>query len=89
MKTAVATQPELPAPICKFGYPHSQLEEIFSVLKLKAFFHWMRGQTFSSCDGRIFNAAENRMEASNCGPHGYVYYQSDVQRFVAGLPVID
>jgi hypothetical protein len=78
------------APICKLGYPDSQLRKIFkSDETYKRFFSWMRGQTFSSCDGTSYNHEKKALEPTNCGPHGYVYYASDVNRFIEGRPVID
>lgn len=79
----------LDAPICRFGYPHSQLVELLEEDQLKTFFRWMIGQTFTECDGRLYNYETKRMEPSGCGPHGFVYYEWDVQRFLAGLSVID
>ena len=77
------------APICKYGYPHSQLVDVFSPELLKEFFSWMRGQTFSSCDGQEYSHVEKKMVPTNCGPHGWVYYTDDVRRFLEGKPVID
>jgi hypothetical protein len=79
----------LPVPKCKFGYPHEQLKEALGEEKFKQFLSWMLGQTFSSCEGRIFNRKANRMEDSGCGPHGYVYYGWDVEAFLDGRPALD
>lgn len=76
-------------PECKYGYPETQLKAEFGDDRMKAFNAWMRGQTFSSCDGKQYNYDKQEFEATNCGPHGYVYYVYDVNRFIAGQPVID
>lgn len=88
MKVAVAAE-DFPAPLCEIGYPHSQLEQTLSVLKMKDFLRWMMGQTFSMCTGQIFDYATNRMVPSNCGPHGFVYYTSDVRAFLDGRQPLD
>jgi len=77
------------APICKLGYPYSQLGDIFSPELKKEFFSWMRGQTFTECNGYQYDHEASTYEPSGCGPHGWVYYTSDVQRFLEGKPVID
>lgn len=79
----------LPAPECELGYPQSQLENIFTPEKFKEFFYWMRGQTIALCDGRQFIHEERRFEPTGCGPHGYVFYPWDVERFLDGRPIID
>ena len=76
-------------PQCKLGYPESQLEIEMSPDELKKFFSWMRGQTFSSCDGRMYNHETKEYEETGCGPHGYVYYPEDVYRFLYGWKVVD
>jgi hypothetical protein len=80
---------DIPAPDCVLGYPEYQLEEILGD-RIEEFGRWMRGQTFSGCDARSYNHETKEYEPSGCDiPHGFVYYQSDVRRFLAGLPVID
>lgn len=76
-------------PECKFGYPETQLREIWTEDKFKDFMKWMRGQTFSVCDGTLFDGELNRMVGSGCGPHGYVFYAHDVTNFVTGGPILD
>lgn len=71
------------------GYPETQLRSEWSEDKFKDFMKWMRGQTFTSCDGWSFDHKSNRLIDSNCGPHGYVYYVTDVHRFLAGGRVVD
>lgn len=82
-----ATSADIPRPICDVGYPQSQLETMLPVVRLKQFYVWMRGQTFSECNGLLFNG--KNLVPSGCGPHGYVYYESDVRAFLAGRPVLD
>jgi hypothetical protein len=89
MAKAAQASFELPPPICQQGYPHSQLVEIFGPEKIKTFFHWMRGQTFSECDGQRYVHETKSYEPTGCGPHGFVYYSWDVQRFLDGRPIID
>lgn len=81
---------KLPSAECRLGYPDSQLEEILGEERLKDFYRWMRGQTFSACDGTEYNHQTRKYEPSVCSvSHGYVYYRQDVERFLAGKPVID
>lgn len=87
METMIAEP--LGTPECKYGYPHSQLEREMNVLQLKSFLKWMVGQTFSSCEGKEYDHDKKEYVPSGCGPHGYVYYTSDVNRFLAGKEVID
>jgi hypothetical protein len=77
------------APTCRFGYPEAQLKDMWDEATFKKFMLWMRGQTFSSCDGSIFDHENSCTVDSNCGPHGYVYYTHDVLRFVSGKPAFD
>jgi hypothetical protein len=79
---------KLPAPTCRLGYPDDKLKEILGD-RYTDFMKWMRGQTFALCDGRSYNHELRQYEATGCGPHGYVYYSWDVDRFVKGLPVVD
>jgi hypothetical protein len=76
----------LPVPICRLGYPQSQLKEIFSEDQFKRFIAWMRGQTFASCEGSEY---VKYYVPNGCGPHGYVYYTHDVKRFLDGSPIVD
>jgi hypothetical protein len=75
-------------PECELGYPEKQLERILGN-RLPAFNTWMAGQTIAGCEGRKYNYARKEFEPTGCGPHGFVVYASDVERFLAGLPVID
>lgn len=81
----------MPRPNCPIGYPDSQLRKIFSPEQHKDFLHWMIGQTFSSCDGRVLDREAGKMIDSECtgDPHGFVYYVHDVRNFLAGGPVTD
>lgn len=87
MKTALDFP--LNAPKCKYGYPQSQLQEEMTFKQYMDFMNWMRGQTFTSCDGFVYDYELRKNVPSDCGPHGYVYYSEDVERFLRGLPVID
>lgn len=72
--------PELPPPICRFGYTPEQLREALTPGEHAALVEWFgTGQTGSICEG-----------APPCDrAHGVVVYRHDVERWVAGLPVID
>jgi hypothetical protein len=85
----IKTRVRLSPPKCLAGYPMSQLTEEMPPKTFNAFINWMRGQTFTVCDGRVYNHAFQSYEDSGCGPHGNVFYTSDVNRFLAGGSVID
>jgi hypothetical protein len=78
----------LPEPICKYGYPTSQVDRIMGS-RMKEFNNWMAGQTITMCDGREYDHAKKEYIESGCGPHGFVIYSWDVQRFLEGKPIID
>lgn len=79
---------ELPQPECILGYPDGQLHELLGS-RYDEFWKWMRGQTFTSCDGRAYDHETKEYRETGCGPHGFVVYYHDVKRFLEGLPVID
>ena len=79
---------KLPKPDCELGYTDKQVDTIMG-LRMAEFQRWMAGQTMAICDGRRFSYAENRYEATGCGPHGYITYPWDLQRFLDGKPIID
>jgi hypothetical protein len=76
------------APECQLGYPETQLMEMLGPI-MDSFMYWMRGQTFSACDGKRYNYETNKYEDTGCGPHGYVFYTHDVERFFSELSVFD
>jgi hypothetical protein len=76
-------------PECKLGYPKTQLRAELTAEEFKAFFKWMRGQTFGSCEGQSYDHEKKEYIPSGCGPHGYVFYATDVNRFLAGGSVVD
>lgn len=78
----------LPESACRSGYTDAELREILGD-RHDAFRHWMRGQTMTVCNGRLYNHETREYYASECGPHGPVTYGHDLQRFLDGLPVID
>lgn len=78
----------LPVPECTIGYPDSQLHEILED-RYDEFWKWMSGQTFSSCEGRAYNHEIGNYQETGCGPHGFVVYSWDVQRFLDGSPIVD
>lgn len=78
---------QLPDPICKWGYPPGQLEEILGD-RMAEFEKWMDGQTTVLCEGREWNYRKKEYVSTGCGPHGVIVPRWDVERFVAGWPVL-
>lgn len=81
----------LPEPLCSSGYPWYQIkEEILDAGELAKFSDWMYGQTMSICNGRRYSH-ETKEYQESCGgvAHGGVVYPWDLQRFLAGRPIID
>jgi hypothetical protein len=80
---------QLPEPACRLGYTRQQVEEILGD-RLDKFTHWMRGQTMAGCEGYRYNHDTKERETA-CGgeSHGGIAYPWDLERFLAGLPVID
>ena len=79
----------LPKPECEAGYTRKQIEEIVGG-RLSEFDSWMFGQTMTICEGRRYNHTTKEYEISEDGvSHGSVVYPWDLERFLAGLPVID
>jgi hypothetical protein len=74
-------------PECDMGYTVPQLEEILGD-RMPDFDRFMHGQTFSLCDGRLYNYETKGYDAG-CGPHGTVVNRSDLERFLRGGRVID
>lgn len=85
----MSTIAELPKPECEYGYTVEQVKEIMGD-DVQRFYHWMRGQTMAICEGNAYNHDTKEYEEA-CGgvSHGYVTYGYDIERFLAGLPVID
>lgn len=86
----------LPEPECCHGYPKAQLEKIFKdKKKLTKFFKWMSGQTVCGCQKEEYNHEKNCHQPSRCmikygvTHEGTIYFRTDVERFIRGLPVID
>jgi len=73
---------------CFMGYPYNQLERILGN-RYDEFMKWMNGQTIAMCDGKLYNYASDEYEPTYCGPHGFVVYAWDLQRFLDGKPIID
>lgn len=70
----------LPEPVCQYGYTQDQIDGLFGTPETRQAFHsWMYGQTMAICEG----------EAPCTRAHGLIYYESDVRRFILGLPVLD
>jgi hypothetical protein len=81
----------LSAPECPYGYPISQLEGQLSSEEFQSLGQWLRGQTMMLCTGEKYDHENQQTIASECAenPHGAVVYKWDVDRYFAGLPVID
>ena len=79
----------LPKPDCKNGYTADQLIKILTPSEMEAFSTYMRGQTMTLCEGRIWSHELEKYIPSNCGPHGPVVYTCDLERFLQGLPPLD
>lgn len=79
----------LPEPECRLGYTHSQLKLILGD-RFHDFGHWMHGQTMAICEGKSYSH-ETKQYREACGgvSHGVVIYCWDLERYLAGLPVID
>lgn len=79
---------KLPLPLCKYGYTKEQIDDILGE-RSEEFNRWMYGQTMALCDGREYDYAKKEYRSSDCGPHGSITYKWDLERFLAGLPIID
>lgn len=80
----------LSGPLCRMGYPITQLENELTSVGYLALTKWLYGQTLAICEGREYNHDTEKYEQS-CGgvPHGVVAYTWDVWRWIDGRPVID
>lgn len=79
----------LPERSCRYGYTVDEVREITGS-RFDEFNRWMYGQTMMICDGRKYDYEAKAYVPSDCGaPHGTVIYAWDVDRFLAGLPVVD
>lgn len=80
---------KLSEPECHGGFTLRQLNEILGQRRA-AFERWMYGQTRMICEARLYDHATKSYKPSGCDhAHGVVTYVHDVERFLAGLPVID
>lgn len=78
----------LSEPECSYGYPWTQLEREVDAETVERLSDWMSGQTMAICDGRRYNDDSREYEPTGHA-HGLVVYRWDVERFLAGLPVVD
>lgn len=84
------TQTIYPVPrVCQLGITIAELRKMFTEDEFVEFGNFMRGQTLGFCTGTRYNHDTEQEEFTECGPHGSVAYQWDVERFLKGLPVID
>lgn len=75
---------------CPLGLTIEELETLLGPT-IERFWDWMYGQTMAICEGRRYNHETKEHEDDECAehPHGLVVYRSDVERYLAGLPVVD
>lgn len=78
----------LPKPECKYGYNRIELEKILKD-RFEEFSKWMNGQTMMTCDGRRWDSSTGGYIEDCPKPHGSIVYPWDLERFLAGKPVID
>lgn len=76
-------------PICKLGYPDDQLKSMLGQEKYDQLMVWMNGQTMAVCESKRFDYATGKWINIECGPHGPVVYEWDLQTFLSGHPIID
>lgn len=77
-------------PRCEMGYPEDQLRELLHTHEYDRLMQFMYGQTVGVCEGRKYNHETKEYEvACNGVSHGVVVYSHDLERFIAGLPVVD
>ena len=80
---------DLPDSECQFGYTSKELKDILGD-RFDYFWHWMRGQTISICDARVYNSeTKDYDQCCNGIANGGVVYRSDLKRFLLGLTIID
>lgn len=75
----------LPPSLCPLGYPIEQLEAHLSAMQMAQLHSWMTGQTGAICDGTQKDPDPRCVD----NWHGLVYYAWDVERWIAGLPILD
>lgn len=78
----------LPKPKCKYGFTEEQIRKIMGAHLLR-FQAWISGQTGAICDNRDYDHEAKEYKPSGCGPHGFIIYEHDVRRFLAGGPNLD
>lgn len=88
MRKKNQTPIDFPPPNCPAGYSWDYLEEVMTPTVFQEFRYWMRGQTCTICDGRVYNYATKLYQPSECAanPHGGVAYRWDVHRFLGIVP---
>lgn len=80
----------LPEPECESGYPWSQIDTFLDVGRVAELMDWMHGQTMTLCEGGRYNHDTKSYEEKCDGvAHGPVVYRWDLDRFLAGRPIID
>jgi len=82
MSAACQTEALLP-PSCSLGYTESDLDAVLGD-RLPEFRRWFRGQTGVICEGRRYDHQAKEYRETGCGPHGFVVYAHDLERFLSG-----
>lgn len=75
-------------PRCRYGYTEEQVRTIMGD-RMEAFNKWFYGQTGTICEGREYSHELEKYVPTGCGPHGYVVYPWDVERFLGGKVPLD
>lgn len=75
----------LPKPECRGGYTSRQIADLFPSTE-HIFWAWMHGQTMMICGGPSDGAGERNCHVAHGGP---IVYPWDLERYLAGKPVID
>lgn len=80
---------EIPQAECRYGYPFSQLEQMWDAATMQRFNAWFEGQTGAICDSKEYDHDKKGYHETGCGPHGVVAYPWDVDRFLKGGTPLD
>lgn len=77
-------------PSCPLGMTRQDLIDLFGE-RIDDFMQWLSGQTAALCNGEYYNYDQAEFFPTECAdaPHGLVVYTWDVERYLAGWPVID
>lgn len=70
--------------------PWDQIETFLDARRFAELMDWMHGQTMMLCEGRRYDHSTQEY-TEKCGgvAHGPVVYCWDLERFMAGGPIVD